>query len=228
MEKPFSDIGLRIKEARSAKGWTQQRLADTLNVTVQSVSQWETGRTQPEIDRLIALAGILDVHWDWLKTGEIKNDLKTYYSFGLEKDIMDRLAPIVEVGKIEHHLKFGFSLRPDDLDESTIICRYSAVLNLFAVILDNDDMAPTFKAGDMIICDSGISIRPGDYVFARPWVQDEPIFRRVSSIALNKKESLIATLSAPDEDVEGGEIDMGDEMDRIYGVMVEARRFRSR
>ena len=36
---------LRIKEAREARGWTQERLAEAMNTTQQTIQRWETGQT---------------------------------------------------------------------------------------------------------------------------------------------------------------------------------------
>lgn len=49
-------IGKNIKKHRVEKGMTQDQLAEKLNVTRQAVSNWETGKTQPSIETLSALA----------------------------------------------------------------------------------------------------------------------------------------------------------------------------
>ena len=50
-----------IKKLRKEKGMTQDELAEKLNVTRQAVSNWETGKTQPDIETLTRLAEIFDV-----------------------------------------------------------------------------------------------------------------------------------------------------------------------
>lgn len=42
------DIGKRIKEARLAKGWSQQEVADKVYVTRQTISKWELGKSIPD------------------------------------------------------------------------------------------------------------------------------------------------------------------------------------
>ena len=37
----------QIKAARTAAGYTQQQLSDTLNIPLITLSQWETGRRNP-------------------------------------------------------------------------------------------------------------------------------------------------------------------------------------
>ena len=41
-----------LRRARKAAGLTQQQLADRLHVTRQSVSSWELGRTEPDLQTL--------------------------------------------------------------------------------------------------------------------------------------------------------------------------------
>lgn len=48
-------IGKNIKKYRMEKGMTQDQLAEKLNVTRQAVSNWETGKTRPNLETLTAL-----------------------------------------------------------------------------------------------------------------------------------------------------------------------------
>lgn len=48
-------IGKNIKKYRMEKGMTQDQLAEKLNVTRQAVSNWETGKTRPNLETLSAL-----------------------------------------------------------------------------------------------------------------------------------------------------------------------------
>ncbi len=54
------DIGKNIKELRCARGLTQEELGERLHVTRQTVSNYETGRTRPDIDMLLDIAAALD------------------------------------------------------------------------------------------------------------------------------------------------------------------------
>lgn len=57
-------IGEKIKELRSAKKMTQEALAQNLNVTVSAVSQWESGKTMPDISMLTPLCHMFSVSAD--------------------------------------------------------------------------------------------------------------------------------------------------------------------
>lgn len=70
---------LRLKELREEKKLQQKDLAEKMNRTIACISSWETGKTEPSIDDLIALSTILDVTIDYLvsKTDEFGNNIST-------------------------------------------------------------------------------------------------------------------------------------------------------
>ena len=56
----MASIGEQIREARKAKGITQDALAEAMNVSRQAVSHWETNRTMPDAETLIRLSKVLE------------------------------------------------------------------------------------------------------------------------------------------------------------------------
>ncbi|MDE6529962.1 MAG: helix-turn-helix domain-containing protein [Lachnospiraceae bacterium] len=56
----------RLREMRMKRGFTQQRLADTLGIALRSYQCYETGSRTPCYDLLILLADTLDVSLDYL------------------------------------------------------------------------------------------------------------------------------------------------------------------
>lgn len=54
------DIGKNIKALREKKGMTQEALAEALFVTRQTVSNYENGRSRPDLDMLVKIADVLD------------------------------------------------------------------------------------------------------------------------------------------------------------------------
>ena len=53
------DIGKNIRYYREKKGYSQEQLAQLLFVTRQTVSNYETGRSRPDVETLVKLAGLL-------------------------------------------------------------------------------------------------------------------------------------------------------------------------
>lgn len=62
----MNHIGQRIKELRKKNDLTQEKLADFLGVTYQSVSKWECGTTMPDLALIVPLARVLHVSTDEL------------------------------------------------------------------------------------------------------------------------------------------------------------------
>lgn len=60
------NIGATIKRHRHLKDLTQEQLSEYLNVSVSAVSQWESGKTMPDISVLIPLANFFDITVDEL------------------------------------------------------------------------------------------------------------------------------------------------------------------
>jgi transcriptional regulator with XRE-family HTH domain len=71
--KSTKSIGLRlggnIAQARHAKGWTQQELAEMIGVDPVSLSRIETGASLPSISRLVEIADILNISLTSLVSG---------------------------------------------------------------------------------------------------------------------------------------------------------------
>ena len=62
----MNNLGQRIKEYRKKNDLTQEKLADYLGVTYQSVSKWETGMTMPDLALVVPMARLLGVTTDEL------------------------------------------------------------------------------------------------------------------------------------------------------------------
>ncbi len=54
-------VGKNIKFFREKKNITQSELADKLCVTRQAVSNWENGKTEPDIEMLNKIASVLEI-----------------------------------------------------------------------------------------------------------------------------------------------------------------------
>ena len=59
-------LGQRIHELRLAFGWSQVELAKRLNITKQTVSNWENDNIQPSLEMAIRIARIFNVTTDYL------------------------------------------------------------------------------------------------------------------------------------------------------------------
>ncbi len=60
----------RLRDLRRARGWTQETLADMLNVPRQTISKWEAGLASPDTDKLMAMSDLYGMSVDELLTGQ--------------------------------------------------------------------------------------------------------------------------------------------------------------
>ena len=73
------NIGEYLMRARKRKGLSQEEVANSLNVSRQSVSLWECDQTIPTLDNLIALSKLYETSVDILtgqKSFEVSNEIK--------------------------------------------------------------------------------------------------------------------------------------------------------
>ena len=66
-------FGENIKILRNKNGWTQERLANEVYVTRQTISAWENRLSYPDIDALAKIHKIFDVSTDELIFGKMPN-----------------------------------------------------------------------------------------------------------------------------------------------------------
>ena len=69
----MAKVSKNIKKLRTDKKLTQDALAEKINVTRQTISSWENGRTQPDIDMLELLSSALEVGIEEIIYGEKRN-----------------------------------------------------------------------------------------------------------------------------------------------------------
>ncbi|WP_265455521.1 helix-turn-helix transcriptional regulator [Enterococcus sp. HY326] len=72
------ELNQTLRENRQKHELTQQQLADKLFVSNKTISNWETGKTLPDIESLIRLANLFDLSLDnlLLEGSDIVEDIK--------------------------------------------------------------------------------------------------------------------------------------------------------
>jgi transcriptional regulator with XRE-family HTH domain len=68
----MSGIGARIRAARRERGWTQEALAEAVEVSRSAVAQWETDRAGQITGNLARIAAALGTSVEWLMHGTDK------------------------------------------------------------------------------------------------------------------------------------------------------------
>lgn len=63
----------KLIQLRKKAGWSQEELAEQMNVTRQSVSKWEGAQSVPDLEKMIRLSELFGVSTDYLLKGEIED-----------------------------------------------------------------------------------------------------------------------------------------------------------
>ena len=80
----------RFKEIRKTAGFSQEKVAEALDISRQAVANWESGAAMPDIDNLIGLSELFQVSLDYLVKESVayliqkKSDQKADYSHAIE------------------------------------------------------------------------------------------------------------------------------------------------
>lgn len=65
-------LGEKVANLRKQNGWSQEDLAEQLNISRQSVSKWESGSSIPDLDKIVKMSSIFNVSTDYLLKDELE------------------------------------------------------------------------------------------------------------------------------------------------------------
>lgn len=84
-ERSEVEVGNRIREEREKLGLSQEDLAQQIFVSRQTVSNWETGKTYPDVQSLLLLSNLFDVTVDSLVKGDVEAMQEKIDSYELDR-----------------------------------------------------------------------------------------------------------------------------------------------
>ena len=79
------EVGKRIREERERLGLSQEDLAQQIFVSRQTVSNWETGKTYPDVQSLLLLSGLFEVSVDSLVKGDVEAMQENMENYELDR-----------------------------------------------------------------------------------------------------------------------------------------------
>lgn len=103
MSLDYSIMGERLKKARVAKGYTQEQLAEKIDVSVAFLSRVERGKTKLNLNRLNQLCQVLEVSEGNILTGvgsTSSNYLNEEFSNLLKNCPPEKLKLIYDIAKV--------------------------------------------------------------------------------------------------------------------------------
>lgn len=148
----MNNIGQRIKDLRKKNDLTQEKLADFLGVTYQSVSKWETGITMPDLALIVPLARVLGVSTDELlgmkstETDTRREEIELAYKKTWETGDMEERYRISQAAVSEYPgdmkylnwLAWITAMRSFSFaDNKTYIAEQEKAIKQFACVIEN-------------------------------------------------------------------------------------------
>ncbi len=64
----------KVIKLRKTSGWSQEDLADKLNVSRQAISRWENGTAQPDAQNILQISKLFNVTTDYLLNDDYESD----------------------------------------------------------------------------------------------------------------------------------------------------------
>ena len=64
----------KIIQLRKKNGWSQEELAEKMNVSRQAVSKWEAAQSTPDLEKILQLSKLFGVTTDYLLKDEIEDE----------------------------------------------------------------------------------------------------------------------------------------------------------
>ena len=193
----MASVGTHIKRLRAARHMTQEQLAETLFVTRQAVSAWETGKALPDVETLERIAaaldaGVTEVIYGVPKTPDLKRQRRKWMAAG--GIIASILAVILIIflkngsyGTWRHGLAHQFF-------DSNYAIHYEMVP--WSVELDLEDLESNSgtllyedETGCRIVVDQVDENRPGEY---RVWFRSHGVYDRTGGTLVSGCHSVPA------------------------------------
>ena len=88
------ELGRHVKEHRARLGMSQEQLAEAIFVSRQTISNWETDRTYPDVQSLLLLSDLFETSVDELIKGDVE-EMKTVLTSEAKR--MNKLGAVMAV-----------------------------------------------------------------------------------------------------------------------------------
>lgn len=140
-------ISKKIRQLRSEQGWTQKQLSEKLHVGKTTVSNYETGYSEPDLEMLNKISKLFDVSIDYLLGNNSSSKTQDYITINVYGSIPAGI-PIESIEDISD-------------TEDLSLKEYDSSKTYLGLKVDGDSMYPKYLDGDTIIiektpdCESG-------------------------------------------------------------------------
>lgn len=171
----MANFAERFKELRQKKGWSQQRLADELNISKSSVNMYERGEREPSFETLESIADLFNVDMNFLM-GTTPIERATIFPVPVSVPIgfspLPDMDTLPRVGRIACGDPILAEQNIEDYDSVPSSWRAT-----FTLICVGDSMAPRIQDGDLVAIRQQEEVENGEIAAVR--IGDEATLKRV-------------------------------------------------
>ncbi|MBE6653073.1 MAG: helix-turn-helix transcriptional regulator, partial [Ruminococcaceae bacterium] len=129
------NLGRKIKELRRRDGRTQDNLAETLGVTAQAVSRWESGGSYPDMEMIPAIANYFHISIDELFGYHDDREEKIKSILEKADKILTRQGQLISNGSLTDDVYVCISMLRDASEEfpneTRILLKLAEALNMW-------------------------------------------------------------------------------------------------
>jgi DNA-binding XRE family transcriptional regulator len=205
-------LGALIRERRTSLGLSQEQLAERVGVTRQSVQQWESGQTGPKRKLIEKVAWALELSVSALNP-LVSN--VTQIKLSTRSNVPIFSLPSVSLTEEGHVV--GTSVADFGLISISINQDFG-----FAVLVEDDSMAPAYEIGDVLILDTSLNPQKNDDVVI-VFETQSALLRRYIPRGLDRHGQPVFDLVSPNAESVTLTVKAADNA-KIAGVVVELRR----
>jgi SOS-response transcriptional repressor LexA len=214
-------LGQRLARARRHAHIKQKDVARRFGISSQAISQWESGRTRPDSQKLVRLARLFDISLEWLlaESGPMNSD-----GIGAADLRHSTRVPVIDRVQAGDWTEIAdpYALGASDEFLQTDL---GVSGSTFALVIEGRSMEPDFLPGDKIIIDPAVQPRPGDFVVAKRDNDEDATFKKYRLKSLDEQGYDVIELKPLNPDWPTLAIDRN-HPGHIVGTMVEHRRYR--
>lgn len=132
------NINEKILLLRKKEGLSQEKLAEKLNVTRQTVSNWEAGQTTPDILQAKEISKIFNISLDDLTENKLELELKDN-SNNILKNLIDKeCLLLLDEDYVDIYMNYNTKVKVIDVNNSFIKVEYMQGKQLINKLIDID------------------------------------------------------------------------------------------
>ena len=141
----FSEV---FKRERNKIKYTQQQMADALDVSASTIGMWEQGRRIPGLEKLEEIADFYNINLEELRGNSIYNSYNSH-----RIPVYGKVAAGIPLDMVE-----------DIIDYEEIPARWGDPSDYFCLQIEGNSMEPRILSGDVVVVRKQADADTGDVV----------------------------------------------------------------